>query len=211
MYSQLVPIRVHSFLPSQHILEVLSKVRLFWTSADSCAALSESQQGQLDGDSLVSHHPESCTRGFWGWPCVLCQLWNVSLLTAFNFCLQRDKSKWGEKHSDSTAGYEGFHMTESSYRGLKTQQLWVGIVGLLFSYISLQNLGSFAPVSSSPSAVAPCSAGFWFLVLDLWWWQGWGAAAAGGLSRVDLSVALRGCFQAWQRIEWLWRLQLEIN
>lgn len=101
MYSQLIPIRVHSFLPSQHILEVLSKIRLFWTSADSCAALSESQQGQLDRDSLVSHHPESCTRGFWGWPCVLCQLWNVSLLTAFNFCLQRDKSKWGEKHSDS--------------------------------------------------------------------------------------------------------------
>lgn len=35
----------------------------------------------------------------------------------------------------------------------------------------------FAPVSSSPCSVAPCSAGFWFLGLDLCWWQGQGASA----------------------------------
>lgn len=52
----------------------------------------------------------------------------------------------------------------------------------LFSQIGLHNLGFFCSceqqsMSSSPCSVAPCSAGFWFLGLDLCWWQGQGASA----------------------------------
>lgn len=43
----------------------------------------------------------------------------MSLLTAFNFCVQSDEFKWG-KNTVTASGYQGFHMTELLQRSQNT-------------------------------------------------------------------------------------------